>query len=161
MSRQIAASAVARCPMSVATAYAQSFLRLAEAGGPEARVFAGPLRRSVRMTFGSSIDTTEPGRVNEQLQIRWSGRTTWLPDFAGTLHFRIASIQTTMLMLNGSYAPPGGRAGAIFDALLGKRIAQATANDFVRRIAAELERSETEWQEHLERHVPPRVVNDR
>jgi len=150
MKRQIAASALAPCPMSIAMNYAQSFLERAEAGGPDAIIVAGPLRRRVRVTFGLSTDATEPGRSHEELRIRWSARTPWLPDFSGTLQFRIASVDTTMLLLRGAYRPPGGSAGRAFDALVGRSIAQTTANAFVLRIARELKRRETDWQSRID-----------
>jgi hypothetical protein len=154
MIRHISVTALATCPISIAMAYAQSFLRLAEAGGAEAIVVAGPLRRRVGVTFGSSTDTAEPGRSRDELRIRWSARSAWLPDFTGTLHFRIDSVETTMLRLDGSYSPPGGAAGRLFDELLGRRISDATAGDFVRRIARDLERREAEWQ----RRVDPAAI---
>jgi len=148
--RQVAASALASCPISIAASYAESFLRIAEAGGDGATIVAGPLRRHVHVSFGSSSDATEPGRRSDELHIAWSARLAWLPDFSGTLRFRIASTQTTLLLLNGSYVPPGGIAGRIFDAVIGRWISRATVDDFLARVAGELGRREAGWQRSVD-----------
>jgi hypothetical protein len=46
--------------------------------------------------------------------------------------------RTVVLRLDGSYDPPGRGAGAVFDAAVGKRIAEASARDFLRRVIAKL-----------------------
>jgi hypothetical protein len=49
---------------------------------------------------------------------------------------------TTLLVLEGRYRPPLGLLGLIFDQILGRRIASATAARFVDRIANEIERDD-------------------
>jgi hypothetical protein len=146
MIRQIVATTTADCPISVASAYAEAFLQRAEHGGDEAIVVAGPLRRRTRLTFGIASDAAQAERGSDDVLIRWYARTRWLPDFSGTLSFRIASIVTTTVVLNGSYRVPGGFAGFVFDEIAGGRIAHATAHDFVVRIARDLELRETAWR---------------
>jgi hypothetical protein len=150
MIRRITATALATCPVSVALGYAQAFLRFAEAGGAEATMIAGPLRRRVRMSFGLSTDHDPAHQTHEETRIRWSARTAWLPDFSGTLQFQIASVETTTLILDGTYTPPGGIAGFAFDTFVGQLIAQATAHDYVERIARDLERREVDWQKRFD-----------
>jgi len=49
-----------------------------------------------------------------------------LPSFAGTLEAAPQSETTCRLTIAGSYTPPGGIAGIVFDQLIGVRIAGAT-----------------------------------
>jgi hypothetical protein len=149
MIRHVNATALAACPISIAAAYVQEFLGGSEIGSPGTMVIAGPLRRRVRLQFGTASDETEIGRRNEEVAIRWSARTRWLPDFAGTLRFRIASVHTTTLLLSGTYVPPGGALGLIFDRIAGARIAQATIDRFADRIARAIEAHEAAWQQQL------------
>jgi hypothetical protein len=43
------------------------------------------------------------------------------------------------LELSGTYEPPLGLAGMVFDAVLGQRIAQETARELLRKLAATIE----------------------
>jgi len=149
MIRRVNAVALAVCPISIVAAYVQDFLSSAEAGGPEALVVAGPLRRRVSIRFGTSIDERDIGRRNEELSIRWSAQSPWLPDFAGTLQFRIASVNATTLHLSGTYTPPAGAFGLFFDRIAGARIAQATISAFAERIARTIEAREAAWRQQF------------
>jgi len=41
--------------------------------------------------------------------------------------------------LDGAYVPPFGPAGQLFDATIGRRIAQATAREFLKDLKASIE----------------------
>jgi hypothetical protein len=56
------------------------------------------------------------------------------PAFTGTLSAADEGAGFCRLDLDGSYAPPLGAAGAMFDAMLGKRIAQSTVGDLLLRL---------------------------
>lgn len=59
------------------------------------------------------------------------------PIFNGTLTVaEDESYENCRLILEGSYTPPGSVAGAVFDAALGSRIADATAHELLDRIKA-------------------------
>jgi hypothetical protein len=77
--------------------------------------------------------------------LQWIEATPLLPNFSGTLRFRIAAVGTR-IVLDGSYVPPGGALGRIFHAVLGRQIAVKTCHDFVRRIAADLTERERTWR---------------
>ena len=51
------------------------------------------------------------------------------PAFTGSLSAADEGAGFCRLDLDGAYSPPLGPAGALFDAVLGKRIAQATVGD--------------------------------
>jgi hypothetical protein len=96
------------------------------------------------MEHGIRSDSREPGRSHDEIALRWSARNPLLPDFHGTVSFRIAGGRTRMI-LEGEYVAPGGRLGALFDAVVGRHIARATLRDLARRLAEELARRETDW----------------
>jgi hypothetical protein len=139
------------CPFSIADEYAARFLAAAERGGPEAFVRAPfahmipALRRKVRISFGRLTDVSEQGRAHDQIRLRWLAGSTLLPDFRGTLRFRIDRVGTR-IMLDGTYKPPLGPFGLVFDRLLGRWLARATLDDFARRIATYLEDEERNWR---------------
>lgn len=135
---------VARAPFSVAHEYAEGFFRQAAEEGAEAGVrlrdlvptLGGRLRRPVAVEAARHPDQAETGRAHDAIEIRWTAGTRFFPDFVGTLRLRIASVDETLLTLEGEYRPPFGVLGAVFDALVGRRIARSTMRDLLERLAA-------------------------
>ena len=127
------------------------FLRRAEVGEAEAeirfpvRFWPLPVRRRVTVTFGLHLDVAEDGRRHDEIHVCWSAGTPLLPDFRGTLRFRIAGAGTTVL-IEGSYAIPLGVLGRLFDGVAGRHIARGSIGDLTRRIADALERKERAWR---------------
>jgi hypothetical protein len=138
------------CPFSIAQEYAEQYLRRKEAGGTEPLAvypFALPffsLRRSVAMSFSLASDETEAGRAHDQVVVRWTSGFALLPDFRGTIRFRPQQGET-LVTIAGTYKPPFGRPGAIFDRLIGKWIATSTISDLLRRITSSLEDQQRAW----------------
>ena len=71
---------------------------------------------------------------------------SWLPEgtgvfpaFRGTLMVRSEN-GTSAIELDGTYTPPFGAAGQVFDATIGHRIAQATARELLKDLKAAVER---------------------
>jgi hypothetical protein len=147
--RTVHAEILANCPFSVSAEYASEYLKEAEGGGNGAVLHAGPLGHRVTVCFGLRTDVTESGRSHDEILLRWSAGSAWLPDFVGTLRIRIENA-STRLVLDGSYAPPGGPLGRLFDAIAGRRIARATAEDVLRRVARALEERELLWRKGIE-----------
>jgi hypothetical protein len=100
--------------------------------------FPGALMHHVVTHFHREDDVTESGRSHDEVDFDWHARSRWLPNFSGVLRFRIESLKTRIIM-DGKYVPPLGRFGALFDSLVGHRLARATANDLVARLGRELE----------------------
>ncbi len=146
---KLRSTCIADCPFSIAQAYAEEYLAEAERGGPAGMMFAGPFKRRVAVEFGRRVDATDPGRVHEELTVRWTARSRLIPDFSGNLRMRIVGTQTR-LILKGEYRPPGGIFGVIFDNVIGKRIAHATAASLLARIAAALAEREAAWRRRVE-----------
>jgi hypothetical protein len=93
--------------------------------------------------------TTErvPGTANYQsnYKIRWDGGKTAggfpTPSFSGTLQLGAGETYSECaLVLEGSYEPPGGVAGGIFNELIGKRIAHSTMSTLLDEVGRELHR---------------------
>jgi hypothetical protein len=149
---KIHVEALADCPFSMADEYAASYLERAERGGRDAEIrLPGPWspRRRVTMRHAIHIDLTEHGRAHDEIALRWSSGSPVLPDFHGTVRFRIAGARTRVI-LEGEYVPPGGRFGVVFDALVGRRLARAALRDFARHLGEELGRRERAWSNEQE-----------
>jgi hypothetical protein len=144
---------VVRCPFSVAHDYAEDFFAQA-ARGIELHVplrdlaptRGGHLRRPVRLVAERMPDEHEPGRAHDALEIHWTAGTRFFPDFHGALRLRIDSVDTTRLSLEGTYQPPFGRFGRVFDLVAGRRIARATLRDLLRRVAESMEAREAAFR---------------
>ena len=154
---RIVVERIVRCPFSVAHDYAEDFLEDAAGRAVEVRVplrdfiwaVRGRLHRPVKMVFKRHRDDTEAGRHHDAMLIDWQAGTAFFPDFHGTLRLRIASVETTRLTFEGTYVPPFGPPGRVFDVLVGRRIAHATMADLLERIGDALERREDEFRAGL------------
>jgi hypothetical protein len=148
---EIAVDALADCSFSIAEEYATEYLRAAEAGGPEAAVRVPwglpipPLRWRVRFTFGLHEDVFEGGRQHDEVRFRWQSGSRLLPDFHGSLRFRIETSRTRVL-LEGSYEAPLGMLGRIVDRIVGRRVARASLQEVADRIARHLGERERVWR---------------
>jgi hypothetical protein len=147
---RVAVQRVVRCPFSVAFEYAGGFFRQAAERDAEVGVplrylvptLGGRLRKPVRIEAVRRPDEAETGRAHDEFELGWTAGTRFFPDFCGTLRLRIASVEETLLSLEGTYRPPFGVVGAVFDALVGRRIARATMCDLLDQLAAEMEKRE-------------------
>jgi hypothetical protein len=153
MQTHVHQEALADCPFSIAEEYATMYLHRAERGGTEAvlhvplcghGLFRGP-SKTVRFSFGIRKDSEEQGRSHDELKLQWIAGSPFLPNFCGTLRFRVAGTGTR-IVLDGSYTPPGHSFGRVFDKVLGRRIAAKTCEDLVKRIAADLTDRERAWR---------------
>lgn len=83
---------------------------------------------------------TDPTHFDEPWLLHWDPVGGIYPSFDGTLTVQAEeNYRTSRLVLAGSYAPPGGVAGAAFDAVVGSRVAAATATELLRKVGDALE----------------------
>jgi hypothetical protein len=138
---------ICECPFSMAQEYTEQYLQQAEGGGEKSRLRSPIplLGHRVKMSFGLWLDITEAGPQHEEIRLLWKSGTNVLPDFHGTIRFRIHG-RDTLLGVEGKYVPPLGWFGAAFDTLLGRHIARYTLHDLARRICRFLEHSEHGWR---------------
>jgi hypothetical protein len=74
------------------------------------------------------------------LEISWrTPESKAFPHFSGCFAATPEGENTCRLSLTGSYSAPGGVAGSIFDAAVGKRIARSTIEGLLQRLAAAAE----------------------
>lgn len=96
---------------------------------------------SIEQDVCIDLDTVpaEPRRLI--VGVRWEplGHQTYLPSFAGWLSVAPADEGST-LELRGRYEVPFGAVGRFGDALVGGRIARATVEDLVERLAGDFGR---------------------
>jgi len=155
--RTFESAIVVDCPFSVAQEYVSGYLRrFAEGADDRAMVrlplrgfglpLPGSLRHRVRIRFQDSFDDHERNRSSLGLTFYWDAGNPLLPDLHGDLSFRIAADSRTELVMTGAYSPPLGRAGSLLDKVLGKRIALATGQALLERIAADMERQERDFR---------------
>jgi hypothetical protein len=149
-SSHVSAETTAECPFSMAQEYAADYLRAAEKGGPESviRVPWGipvTLEHHVGLTFGMHQDETAHGRSQDEVRVIWKSGSALLPDFRGSIRFRIDGLRTRVAV-DGTYAPPFGAFGRLFDGVVGHAIAQASVRDLAHRIAVHLSERERTWR---------------
>lgn len=83
----------------------------------------------------------DASNLNDVLVIGWEPRgTRVVPEFHGILSYDAdVDASSSVLTLTGTYDPPGGALGEVFDAAVGFLIARSTVHDLLRRIACQIE----------------------
>jgi hypothetical protein len=83
-----------------------------------------------KLTYDRDAD-----ELNRIVSLSWMPEGGPYPAFSGTV-VADAAVDTegSVVSISGRYAPPGGMAGGVFDALLGRRIARATIRELLERI---------------------------
>ncbi len=136
-------TAIALCPFSAAIEFAATFFAK-NITLPLAGTLA--LRTDVITTFEVVLDTTDSSRLHDALHLDWSpGQHLPLPRFSGLLTVRPESSRSE-LILEGTYEPPLGLVGQVFDSLLGRQIAHGTVRALLRQISTSIE---SEWQQYV------------
>jgi hypothetical protein len=95
------------------------------------------LEKEVIVTYDAAVD---PMHFDQPWHVHWKPEAGPYPEFDGELTVRAdETYSSSLLELRGSYRPPGGMLGAAFDAAIGSRIASATAQALLERLAREME----------------------
>ena len=142
MTSIVRAERVADCPFSIAAEYVANFLKRDTGEAGRFIVHLGVLRRRVSISFGVHYDVGDYAHGHNEIHFTWRARSRWLPDLTGVVHLGIASYNETQIVLAGTYEPPLGLLGGLFDAAIGGRFAAATAHDFIERVARSIEAEE-------------------
>jgi hypothetical protein len=95
------------------------------------------LQQDIAVSLGHG--THQAGGVRWPVHWHPIGHTKMLPAFAGELVLRFVEEGGAVLRLSGTYRPPLGVVGAIVDATIGHRIAEASVEDFLRIVARRIE----------------------
>ena len=97
------------------------------------------VERTVIVAFVPLHGSKGTQRLHDELEF------TWEPDGGGPFPVFCGSLKMhpngsrTELVLSGEYQPPGGKLGEAFDVVIGKRIAQATAQTLLEQLQQDLE----------------------
>ncbi|MGB6740442.1 MAG: hypothetical protein WBE59_08295 [Candidatus Cybelea sp.] len=94
----------------------------------------GPSTAGVDVQYFLLFDWLSISPQREGLAFSW--RPVWrgFPAFGATLTVR-PSGKKTEVVLDGSYEPPGGPLGRVFDSIVGRRLAERTMDEFLKQIA--------------------------
>ncbi|MBV8364611.1 MAG: hypothetical protein JO193_08620 [Candidatus Eremiobacteraeota bacterium] len=97
------------------------------------------VKREVVATYSAGRD---PMHMDEPWKVHWTPKGGGpYPDFDGELTVRAdEDYDSCALELRGDYKPPGGVAGMAFDAMVGNRIASATARELLNVLGRDVER---------------------
>jgi hypothetical protein len=98
----------------------------------------GPSTASVGVQYQLLFDWTRISPRNDALAFAFKPPWRGFPAFGATLTMRAVD-QDTQLVLEGSYNPPGGAAGRLFDRVVGKRLATRTVDAMLRAITRHIE----------------------
>lgn len=119
---------------------------LADSETPVRLTLAAPIRglvlapsTQVSIVVGRYPEKT--AHADQAWRIHWFAKgSRTLPEFDGTLAVAFEENDRSFLELRGAYSPPFGLFGRVFDALVGSRIARATARALLEDFAADIER---------------------
>ncbi|MFZ1016623.1 MAG: SRPBCC family protein [Candidatus Cybelea sp.] len=94
----------------------------------------GPSTAGVEVQYFLLFDWLSISPQREGVAFSW--RPVWrgFPAFGATLTVR-PSGKKTEVVLDGSYEPPGGPLGRVFDSVVGRRLAERTMDEFLKQIA--------------------------
>ncbi len=124
-----------RAPFSSVIEYAAEFFT----EHPNLGVTALPaMTARVRTNAEVKEDHTDPVRRHDALRISWVPRWPLFPNFEGLLTVRPSDSNAT-LGLEGSYDPPGGSFGKVFDRVIGQQLAMRTMANLMHRLARHIE----------------------
>jgi hypothetical protein len=90
------------------------------------------------------VASIAPAPINgseHPLSLSWKAEgSDAFPEFRGTVRVVDSTRdEDSVLVISGTYRPPGGFAGRVFDATVGARIARATLDDLLRQLSDRIE----------------------
>jgi hypothetical protein len=110
-----------------------------------------PIGERVDFTTASTPDRSDATRKHDALLIAWKPQTRGMfPDFRGVLTVRPKDAGVS-LQLSGSYEPPYGPAGKVFDLAFGRAIAMRTMRHLLNTFANDIE---AEYNAEKRAHQP-------
>ncbi len=146
--RRLSNSAAVKAPASFALAYIATYFLERESRDSAKLALRFPLpnflidgltvEKVVAVSLAVEYAAADSG--NKRVLINWQpAGTRLLPSFSGTLAAAAAGEELCRLTIEGGYVPPGGLAGAIFDNLVGIRIARATLTALLAQLGQAIE----------------------
>lgn len=109
------------------------------------------MRTRIKCEIAEVRDRTDNTRRHQALQLRWQALSRMpLPVMSGLITVR-PNGPATELRMEGSYVPPLGAPGRLFDRIIGRHLAQRTLNRFLDELRDLVEQ---EWQKERRDHTP-------
>jgi hypothetical protein len=128
---RIARTARIQKPQSDVIAHLQEFF----SQKPKLQVKAlGPSTAGVEVQYSLLYDWTRVAPPSSGVAFAWRPAWRGFPSFGATLTVRPAG-QETELVLEGSYEPPGGAVGRVFDRIVGQKLAARTMDALLDQLA--------------------------
>ena len=95
---------------------------------------------------------TDPQGLDHGISVGWTpvGNAA-LPTFRGSLRITAETAKSSLVVLDGDYEPPLGALGKVFDAVVGRRIAEATGDELLKTIAERIELDYMTEEPHISR----------
>lgn len=131
----------ARCPYVRARAYLHESLQPASQSKLPQTLRLTATVPSMGLEFAKAVSieyahSADPMAFDEPWRVRWTPQGGVYPSFDGELAVRAdESYRNCILELRGTYVPPAGAVGRVFDAAIGKKIAEDTARNLLAEIA--------------------------
>ena len=154
---------LAHCPYARAIVYFDRYLeKLARSDDTDLRLIRlrVPLQ-AVGLPGGAALDRDVVASFDPSKSVRtltYEKSVTWRPEgggpfpvFRGLLSIAASTPKSSMVALEGGYEPPLGVAGKAFDAVLGHRIAEATADELLSVLCDRIEREYMLDEPHVSR----------
>lgn len=136
----VAVTRFVNCPFSAVIDFAEEALR---SRGDISLSPAPLISQQATMTSRVTEDVSDPARRHDALLIAWRPKNSLLfPEFRGAFTVR-PERRGAWLRIQGSYEPPFGFFGKIFDALIGRIIARRTLARMLGEVASNIE-----WRWH-------------
>ncbi len=97
-------------------------------------------------TRNEIVEDTDAVRRHDALALSWKPTWSIFPSFNGQVTVRPRA-PGSALALEGSYQPPGGQLGSLFDSLIGQRLARRTMDNLLKRLCRYVERRHRAFQQ--------------
>jgi hypothetical protein len=94
----------------------------------------GSSTAAVEVQYYLLFDWLSTAPHKEGVAFAWRPAWRTFPAFGATLTVRQTGAKTE-LVLEGSYEPPGGAAGRVFDRVIGRKLAARTMDAFLNQVA--------------------------
>ena len=137
----IAERELVRAPLASANAFVQEYVaahRAPKGNGARIILQAGEVAQAALITVDPAH---RPEDMTPRYKVRWEAEAGGpYPVFDGELTIGSdVDYNAFWLVLDGDYAPPGGIAGQVFDAVIGRRIATACARGLLAEMRGDIE----------------------
>lgn len=125
---------VTSVPFSAVIEYADAFFT----SHPDVHLHSvGPTSAEVHVRHEVVQDVSDAARLHDAITLSWRPKVALFPTFDGFVSVR-PHFKGSMLAIEGTYDPPFGWFGRIFDGMVGRVLATASLDYLLRRIGSDI-----------------------